>query len=326
MQPRERSCELPIPESRLVEILSARGYSLQGELGAGGQAVVKLCKSVRDEQQYAVKITAVSPGCVREVESLKQVYSPYIINIYEAFIDDGCFFQVLEYCSGGSLYTIAKGRGLPAQQALLYCGQLVRGLQACHARGVAHLDIKPQNALIDRYGRAKLADFGLSQATATDPAVAPRGSLFYMAPEVLAGQPFDPLKADIWSLGVTFYFIHRGKLPWPKNQTELLRIISAGFDQNDPEIPVNLGPLLRRMINASPGIRPSADEIVAHSLFSKMSLWKSSSTGPVGRLPLRARKMSRSGEIAILRIVSQISPLQIQLVAPTFQDFKPGMQ
>jgi serine/threonine protein kinase len=320
MKPPGGLYELAIPESRLVEILSARGYSLEGDLGAGGQAVVKLCKSDRDGEQYAVKITGASKGCVREAESLKQVYSPFIINIYDAFVEDDYFFQVLEYCSGGSLYTLAKHRGLPAPQALLYCGELLLGLQACHAGGVAHLDIKPQNVLIDRHGRVKLADFGLSHVTATNPSVAPRGSLYYMAPEVLAGQPFDPLKADIWSLGVTFYFIHRGKVPWPKNPTELPKIISAGFDQMDPEIPVNWGPLLRRMINVSPKIRPSADELGAHALFSQNALCKSSSLGRVGRPPARLRRLSRSGEIAVLQLVSQRSPLQVQRVVPTFQD------
>jgi serine/threonine protein kinase len=141
-----------------------------------------------------------------------------------------------------------------------------------------------------------------------------------MAPEVLVGHTFDPLKADIWSLGVTFYFIHTGKVPWPNDRTDRPKSIAAGFDQVDPDIPLSWRPLLCRMINASALNHPSADEIVAHALFSQKSLWKSSSLGVVKRAPHRGRRVSRSGEIAALQLTTQRSPLQVQRVVSTFQD------
>jgi serine/threonine protein kinase len=111
-----------------------------------------------------VKITRVDKYCDQEVELLASVCNPYVINIWETFVAGDCRFQVLEYCSSGSLDALVKQDTMLEERTYELCHQTVEAVGVCHLQGIAHLDIKPQNILIDKYGRAKLADFGLSHA------------------------------------------------------------------------------------------------------------------------------------------------------------------
>jgi serine/threonine protein kinase len=253
---------------KINEILLNHGLEPQRDLGAGAQGCIKLCLSTRDSVLYAVKVSHATDFCAQEVDSLTSVWNPYIINIYETFVEADLRFQVLEYCPGGSLQALVARSVLSEQRMFSLCREMIEAVRACHERGIAHLDIKPQNILIDKYGRAKLADFGLSHRAVSGEAVPPRGTFFFMAPEITQGKPYDPLKADIWSLGVTLYYLWAGDIPWPKERTECRVAMQYGLDQAAKEVPLEVANVLRRMINTVPDLRPSCDELLELPVFA----------------------------------------------------------
>jgi len=142
-------------------------------------------------------------------------------------------------------------------------------INECHEKNVSHQDIKPSNVLIDAYGRAKLADFGLSKNI--DMMVKSSrfcGSLPYLAPEVVLKQKHDPFKADIWSLGITFYVMAFGKSPWnAKSEDNLLKQIMRG-DVTYPDYPNELlVEFLKSILIINPDDRHSAQELLCHPIF-----------------------------------------------------------
>jgi serine/threonine protein kinase len=133
------------------------------------------------------------------------------------FSDDKFLYAALEYCSMGCLMDRLQSGG-PLRGAELYsvCHDVAMGLARCHSRNVAHCDIKPHNILIDRHGRAKLADFDLSQLVAAgEQSSRFLGSPLFKAPEVIDKIKFDPFAVDICSLGVTLFWIATAKSPFP---------------------------------------------------------------------------------------------------------------
>jgi serine/threonine protein kinase len=264
------SSTLPFDVQPILPALAAHGYDYIADIGSGAQGVVYLCISRRDQREYAVKVgrtTVTAP----ELEILKSVCHPNVIYIYETFVESGYLFMVLEYCPGGSIADLALAGPIPCDLLYTFTEQVFHALQACHDAKIAHGDLKPQNILMNNNGRAKLVDFGLAQVHQGDLSIQFKGSFAYLAPEVVRQDPFDPFKADVWSLGVTLYGMAAGKLPWPENlpRSAFQEYISQGLREVDPVIPPDFANLLRHMIVADPAERPSLDQIDLNAFLPK---------------------------------------------------------
>ncbi|KAH0795704.1 CAMK family protein kinase [Histomonas meleagridis] len=178
--------------------------------------------------------------------------------MYKFFFDSsGCTLSIiLEYCAGGSLKDVVLKEG-PIKPPKLYwlCYQILDALSYCHEKNIAHRDIKPANILIDSYGRPKLADFGLSKIIEKgESTTSCTGSRPYMAPEIINRQNADPFLADIWSLGVTFYAIALGHLPWCCHSgIELDVAINIGM----LPFPSNIDPAFRELIRSMVVVDPT---------------------------------------------------------------------
>jgi serine/threonine protein kinase len=230
------SHQIVISRDRAVQLLEQNEYTVQAELGSGAQGRVYLCTSADDPEPYAVKISLTGSSSEQEINCLKCVWSPGVINVYKSFIDDDCRFDVFEYCPGGSLQQLIALQYLTYDEMLQISREILEAVRACHDSGIAHLDIKPPNILVDKHGRMKLADFGLSRQPGDCPISDFGGSIAYMAPEIIARGRYDPFRADIWSLGVTFYQLYSGKLPWPSGSAQLILSIRRGLQTWDPKI------------------------------------------------------------------------------------------
>jgi serine/threonine protein kinase len=246
----------------IAEILSSRGYHIESELGFGREGRVFLCRSDRDSELYAVKVSQAGVCSMQEVEALTCVWNPHVITIWETFVADEFLFQVLEYCPGGSLHELREYGHLPDKRLLRICYQVLLAVRACHDRGVAHLDIKPQNILIDRHGRAKLADFGLSLIPGGGRVSGARGTWAFMAPEVGNGHPYDPFKADIWSLGITFFYAAVGGLPWYGRAQGMINPRERAVCFVPDTVPAPLAEILRCLIRVDPHARPTIAKLL----------------------------------------------------------------
>jgi serine/threonine-protein kinase HSL1 (negative regulator of Swe1 kinase) len=202
-----------------------------------------------------------------EINALVKLNHPNVIKIYNYFRSESLVYMILEFCPGGSLRDVIDNQGpIAVPQLYELSRQLVSALAACHAFEIAHRDIKPGNILIDGYGRAKLADFGLAcrpDIVSTSTQVA--GSLPYVAPETLSERCVDPRPGDIWSLGVTLYEMAVGSIPW--NVDHIKHDIQAGRVTYPGIIPHEFRVLLSHMLRVDPKMRWSCADILECEIF-----------------------------------------------------------
>ena len=266
---------------RIKATMDAHNYAYERPCGRGGFAAVHIVRSRRYDMTFCVKVSIKPPnldenGKSSEIETLFSLTHPFIIRMYEYFTDDCYLYIVLEYCPGGSLDDVVKKTGrLTGDRLLQICRQSSVALKSCHDQRVAHRDIKPANLLLDQYGRLKLADFGLSMALGDGELMRQRaGSRPYMAPEIVQRHAYDPFKADVWALGVTFYVIMMGKLPWAFNsQRELELAITMGMvDFGRGKFDKDIAKIIRKMLTVDAKKRPDIDWVVEQDIFKKAQI------------------------------------------------------
>lgn len=196
-------------------------YLLRDHVGEGGFAKIRAAVDEHGHK-FACKIIPKRHGdqsktmIEREIEILHKLDSPYVCHFYEFLEDSINCYIIMEYCHGQSLYDLIEGDGkLDEASAKSIFWSICQAVRYIHRSGIAHRDIKPENVIVDANSHAKLIDFGLSEVCA-GLTTCRSGSCSYQSPEVLSGDAFDPLKADIWSLGVVLYAMVIGYLPWTR--------------------------------------------------------------------------------------------------------------
>ena len=256
-------------EEVIKRTLSQHGYDFIKFLGKGSFASVYLCRSLKYQQYFAIKRAIRHRITDLEYNTLVSLNHPNIVKLYDAFEDDSAQYLVMEYCSNG---TIRQKGKLSYDKFILYSKQLLSALAYCHSRNVAHRDIKPDNIFLDQYGQIKLADFGLAKKFENDIQSNEKcGSFMFFSPEMFVQYSVDPFKADIWALGITFFYMATGRFPYKTNNREDLKnmILYCDLDVNIFDINPKLSYLIGKMTRKSAELRPSADELLNISLYTK---------------------------------------------------------
>jgi eukaryotic-like serine/threonine-protein kinase len=154
----------------------------------------------------------------REAQAAASIGHPHIVSVFDTGSDDGVHFIVMEYVEGRTLAEILAGGGriLP-DRAIDIAMDVCRALEAAHAQGVIHRDIKPGNIMLNPRGEVKVTDFGIARVTTTADTVAQTaailGTASYLSPEQAQGQPVDG-RSDIYSLGCVLYEMVTGRPPF----------------------------------------------------------------------------------------------------------------
>ena len=264
------------------------GYSFISQIGKGGFSRVYLVKSLSYNQEFVAKVI---PSCIlgsdfiSDFEFLTGISHPNVLKIYDKFSTEKFLILITEYCSNGPIKTYFKESN-ENQIFLIKClYQIVQGFSFIHSLNIAHRDIKPSNILLDNFRKPKIIDFGIAIKI-------PKGQLInifsgsqpYTAPEVINEEPHDPFKADIWSLGVTFYVLLVGKLPWPTEPNkQMLNCINQGHFIIPKNIDPDMSSLIRKMIIVEPELRPTMEEILNSPHFIGSGLIKSISDHKIKR-------------------------------------------
>ena len=199
-------------------------------------------------------------------------HHPSICEMVDSYEQDGILYMVFEYCSKGDLYDLAVSQDISNQKIQMYFRQLVEGVQFLHHRNVAHRDLSLENVLINEEGHVKICDFGLvSELRAVRNECV--GKLFYMAPEVYAGDNYDPGAADMWSLGVMLFILLTG-LPLvetPSRQDHRLAyVMKHGVRallkcwKKASSVPDEAIDLLEKLLVFDPSQRMKIDELARH--------------------------------------------------------------
>ncbi|CAI5459916.1 unnamed protein product [Closterium sp. Yama58-4] len=251
------------------------------EIGSGQFGIIRKCVQRHTGLTFACKtiakagiLTAEDAEDVRnEVGFLEELRGhPHIVAVQATFEDDDNIHIVMELCKVGDLFDRIKLRGrMPEPAAAAICKSLVGVLLHCHARGVLHMDVKPENVLMCHRlddTHIKLIDFGV--ATRFTPGVPCRevlGTPEYIAPEVLKGSYGPP--ADLWSAGVVLYVMLAGAPPFWERASKTLKESILGddvpFSQSKwGDRSAECKELIRRMLDKDPATRISGKEILEH--------------------------------------------------------------
>ncbi len=213
-----------------------RGFQISGKyrllerLGAGGMGAVYLCEHILMGRRVALKVLPIAqaedPASLarfyREAKAVARLDHPNIVRAHDIDHEDKLHFLVLEFIDGVNLHEFVKKNGILAPlRAAHFIRQAAIGLQHAHEAGLVHRDIKPGNLLLDRCGMIKLLDMGLARFFDDDGGAFAKtyeqgfsiGTADYMAPEQTIDYRVD-IRADIYSLGGTLYYLLVGKSPF----------------------------------------------------------------------------------------------------------------
>lgn len=205
-------------------------YKVLERIGSGGMGQVFLCEHKLMRRKVAVKVLptakAEDPSSLerfyREARAVAALDHPNIVRAYDIDQDDNLHFLVMEYVDGASLQEMIKKWGpMDVTRACHYMYWSAVGLQHAHEAGLIHRDIKPGNILIDRQGTVKILDLGLARFFNDDEDLLTKkydesvlGTADYLAPEQAIDSHGVDGRADIYSLGATFYFLLAGNQPF----------------------------------------------------------------------------------------------------------------
>jgi serine/threonine protein kinase len=203
-----------------------RGYEIRENIGAGGYGAVYRAYQPAVSREVAIKVIlpehASKPDFAQRFEQearlVAQLEHPHIVPLYDYWRDNDGAFLVMRWLRGGSLRAVLDRQGaLSLVQTARLLDQVAEALAAAHEAGVVHRDLKPDNILLDERGNAYLGDFGIakqldSKLQITDPD-SMVGSLAYLSPEQIKGEPVTP-QTDIYSMGVVLYEMLTGEHPF----------------------------------------------------------------------------------------------------------------
>ncbi|MEI3606685.1 Stk1 family PASTA domain-containing Ser/Thr kinase [Pseudogracilibacillus sp. SE30717A] len=235
-------------------LLSER-YRIKRTIGGGGMANVYLARDIILNRDVAIKVLrlefANDPEFIerfdREAQAATSLSHPNIVNIYDVGEENHILYMVMEYIDGLTLkeYIIQNGP-LEVHESIEIMKQLTDAITHAHANGLIHRDIKPQNILMDRFGNIKVTDFGIAialSATSLTQTNSILGSVHYLSPEQARGG-MATKKSDIYSLGIVFYELLTGHLPFSgqspisialkhlQNETPSVRSLDANIPQS----------------------------------------------------------------------------------------------
>jgi predicted Ser/Thr protein kinase len=200
-------------------------------LGQGGMGAVYKARQPGLDRLVALKILPPQAGTDtgfaerfnREARALAKLSHPNIVAVYDFGQTQGLHYFIMEYVDGPNLRQIERAGKLSTREALQIIPQICEALQFAHDEGVVHRDVKPENVLLDKKGRVKIADFGLAKILGREPKDLRltgvrdvMGTPNYMAPEQVEHPQEVDHRADIYSLGVVFYEMLTGELPLGK--------------------------------------------------------------------------------------------------------------
>ncbi len=291
-----------ILNGRSAELLLGQ-YLVLDRLGEGGMGQVLKVRHRQLDRVQALKL--IRPGLLdspqavqrfrRETRAAAALQHVNVALVFDAgTIEPGrVHFLAMEYIDGIDLHRLVRRRGpLPVTEACEYLRQAALGLQHAHEKGLVHRDIKPGNLLLTRDGVVKVVDFGLASRRQEEGESGPLtrenamlGTPDFMAPEQGLDARRADIRADVYSLGCTLYFLLTGKVPYPADSAggKLLGHVQAPLPDLRairPDIPVGLDGVLARMMAKAPDQRFATPGEVARALapFSRAT------TGYPGRM------------------------------------------
>ena len=266
----------------VIGTLISERYRLEERIGSGGMSSVYRAFDPTLERWVAIKLMhrdiSADPDQLerfrREARAVARLNHPHVVTVIDAGEDEGAPYIVFEYVEGETLKDRIRRLGrLPVSEAVAYAIEIGRALEAAHASKLVHRDVKPQNVLIDRDGRAKVTDFGIARSleaqglTATGRVL---GTTDYVSPEQALGHEVTG-QSDIYSLGIVLYEMLTGETPF-KADTQVavamkhVRDPLPDVQRRRPEISASLAAVVERSTAKETDNRYATVDEMVHDL------------------------------------------------------------
>jgi len=314
-------------------------YRLVEPLGQGGMGIVYRAVDTRLGRNVAIKVLnprwqaseSARSRLFQEARLASQLNHPHICTIHEIGEQDGLMYIVMELVEGRPLANLIPAGGLSPETVLHYGAQIAGALEHAHQRGIVHRDLKSANVVVTPEGTAKVLDFGLAKRQLLDEEAVPparttlsqegmvAGTLGYMAPELLRGEP-STARSDLWALGVVLYEAATGRLPFRgASPPELGACILRDPPQEFPEaIPAGLRAVILRCLEKDPANSfSSAGEVRAALL--RLGPASSGGTGPFALAISRRWLLALAPPLLLLAVAGGIllyRPVRNRLAPP----------
>ena len=244
-------------------------YEILEKIGAGGMADVYKAKDHKLNRYDAVKVLkdefASNKSFVSkfraEAQAAAGLMHPNIVNVYDVGDENGLYYFVMELVEGITLKRyIEKKIRLSVKEAVSIAIQVSMGIESAHNNGIIHRDIKPQNIIISKEGKVKVADFGIARAASSDTQTShAMGSVHYTSPEQARGG-YSDAKSDIYSIGITLFEMVTGRVPFDGETTVAIAIKHIQEEMPSPriyvpEIPISVEQIIFKCTQKNPDRR-----------------------------------------------------------------------
>jgi eukaryotic-like serine/threonine-protein kinase len=273
-------------------------YKVLSRLGSGGMADVYLAEDQLLGRQLAVKVLhhhfAEDQEFVerfrREASSAAALSHPNIVAIFDRGEWNGTYYIAMEYVAGRSLKTLVREQGaLEPAAAIDIVTQILRAARFAHKRGVIHRDLKPHNVIIDEEGRARVTDFGIAKAGASDMTLTGSimGTAQYLSPEQAQGHTVSG-RSDLYAVGIILYELLTGAVPFDGETAVAIAFKQVSAEPRAPSelqpgLPPALDAVVLRALAKDPARRfADADEFIAALQQARLELPVSAATAVTG--------------------------------------------
>lgn len=238
-------------------------YKVLSRIGSGGMADVYLAEDGLLGRRVAVKLLqhrfAEDQEFVerfkREASSAAGLSHPNVVAVFDRGEWDGTYYIAMEYLPGRSLKSVVREHGsLAPQDAIDVAMQITLALRFAHRRGIIHRDIKPHNVILDEEGRAKVTDFGIARAGASDMTLTGSimGTAQYLSPEQAQGQTVSE-SSDLYAVGVVLYELLTGSVPFEGESAVTIALMQVSAEPKPPS-------------TRNPAVGPALDAVVMRAL------------------------------------------------------------
>lgn len=274
-------------------------YQQIRDLGRGTFGDVFLVKKLKTNENLVMKVVDVrfldqkqKDKAMNEVALMKKFRHPYIVEYKESFLDDNKLCIIMAFCDGGDLHaTIEENKQqntyIPEQKILKWLVQILLGLRAIHNSKCLHRDIKPQNLLLDKDGRLRIADFGVSKRLDSTMAQARSmiGTPYYFSPELAQGTPYA-WASDMWAIGCLLYELAALYPPFHK-ATNMAELISLIRNMRIPTLPkfysLEFQALVTRLLTRDPEKRATCEALLQSRILLEIIYQMSGERSGAGR-------------------------------------------
>jgi eukaryotic-like serine/threonine-protein kinase len=286
-------------------------YEIVQLLGQGGMGAVYKAKDLELDRLVALKVIrpemAANPEILRrfkqELILARQITHRNVIRIFDLGEADGIKFITMEYIEGQDLKShVAEKNKLSVEESVRIVEQVCLALEAAHAEGVVHRDLKPQNIMMDKQGKAAVMDFGIARSVESG-GMTQTGMLMgtpdYMSPEQVMGQHVDA-RSDLFTLGVIFYELLTASAPYRADTTQAamykrLQDVPRPAAEVDPNVPRLLSDIVTKCLQIDPALRYQS----AREILQDLEAWRGGAKGSIA-IPIAPRRPVVSAPLSFL--------------------------